>query len=511
MLRPNQFIFYFGLLAIIFGLNCHQSSEDIEAPPNVLFLFTDDQTYTAVHALGNEVIETPNMDRLIQGGTTFTHAYNMGGWNGAICVASRAMIISGRSLWRAQAFTRQWRQRDSTALQQTWSRIMEQHGYDTYMSGKWHVDAPADVIFRQAKHIRPGMPGDAWPSGSKKVLEHLKGNPNPLNGLAEVMPVGYHRPVDENDNSWSPTDSSFGGFWEGGKHWSEVVADDAIGFLAQAEERENPFFMYVAFNAPHDPRQAPQPYLDKYPIENIKAPENFLEMYPEKDDVGLGISLRDEALAPFPRTVYAVKKHIQEYYAIITHLDDQFGRILEKLEETGMMDNTLIIFSADHGLSVGRHGLIGKQNMYDHSMRIPLVFKGPGIPEGNKIQQDVYLQDIMATTLEVAGIQKPEYVEFNSLMDLIRGDRSQGHHQAIYGAYVDFQRMVRSDGFKLIVYPKANILKLFDLNEDPEEMNNLIDQDEYSGKAKQLFDQLLELQKHYGDNLDLSEEYAMVK
>ena len=510
MKQFSRYIFIIGFwaMATCTGFRCQQKSQQPPDRPNILFLFTDDQTYTSVHALGNDVIRTPNMDRLVNEGTTFTHAYNMGGWNGAICVASRAMIISGRSLWRARAFANQWRQMDSMALQQTWSKLMEREGYDTYMTGKWHVDAPAESIFQQAKHIRPGMPGDTWPKGSKKVVEHVRDNPNPLEGLAEVMPVGYHRPMDEHDDTWSPTDTSFGGFWEGGKHWSEVVADDAIDFLNEAENRNNPFFMYVAFNAPHDPRQAPQPYLEMYPVENMKTPASFIDMYPEKDHVGLGVTLRDEALAPFPRTEYSVKKHIQEYYAIISHLDDQFGRILEKLEETGKLENTLIIFSADHGLSVGRHGLIGKQNMYDHSMRIPLVFRGPGIPREQKLDHDVYLQDIMATSLEAAGIEKPNYVEFNSLLDLIHGNVDNSYHQAIYGAYVDFQRMVRSNGYKLIVYPKANTLKLFDLTADPEEMSNLIDQPQYADKAKQLFDQLLQLQKDYGDDLDLSGAYA---
>ena len=160
------------------------------------------------------------------------------------------------------------------------------------------------------------------------------------------------------------------------------MANETISFLDQAAVSENPFFMYVAFNAPHDPRQSPREYVDMYPLENISVPENFLPEYPFRDEIGCGADLRDERLAPFPRTAYAVKVHRQEYYAIISHMDAQIKRILEHLEETGQAGNTYIFFTADHGLSVGHHGLMGKQNMFDHSMRPPLIVAGPHVPGG---------------------------------------------------------------------------------------------------------------------------------
>ncbi|HQU55559.1 MAG TPA: sulfatase-like hydrolase/transferase, partial [Saprospiraceae bacterium] len=121
---------YFILIFLFFQFG--RPMNPVKTKPNILFLFTDDQTYEAVHALGNEVVETPNMDRLIQSGTLFTHAYNMGGWNGAICTASRAMIISGRSIWDANEFRQRWISGDSAALEMTWGRMMHRAGYDTY-------------------------------------------------------------------------------------------------------------------------------------------------------------------------------------------------------------------------------------------------------------------------------------------------------------------------------------------------------------------------------------------
>ncbi|MEM9921790.1 MAG: sulfatase-like hydrolase/transferase, partial [Bacteroidota bacterium] len=253
-----------------------------------------------------------------------------------------------------------------------------------------------------------------------------------------------------------------------------------------------------------DPRQSPQEYIDRYPLDEMELPSNWLPEYPYQEAIGNGPSLRDEALAPFPRTAYALKKHLQEYYAIITHLDDQIGRILDTLEANGQMENTYIFFTSDHGLAVGRHGLLGKQSLFDHSIRVPLVLVGKDIPKGQKIDADVYLQDIMATSLELAGIEKPPYVDFHSFLDLAKGQRAESAYDGVYGAYVDRQRMIRKDGFKLIVYPSIQKVLLFDLNKDPEETTDLAGEETYRNKVKSLFSDLLEKQKQLGDPLDLS-------
>ena len=497
-------------LLVLLVTSCKPSGPEKDSKatekPNFVFLFADDQTFESVRALGFDDVHTPNLDRLVNGGTSFTHAYNMGGWNGAICVASRAMIISGSYIWNAQEKSEEWAKGDTTALNQTWSRLLEKQGYDTYMTGKWHVQAPADTIFNEAQHIRPGMPRDhanKLGAGIKKWKEES----GDMKDWNDYMPVGYGRPTGPDDTEWSPTDTLQGGFWEGGTHWSEVVRDDALSFIESAKQKEDPFFMYLAFNATHDPRQAPQRFLDMYPLEDIKVPENFLPEYPYKDDMGNPPGLRDEALAPFPRTEYAVKVHRQEYYALLSHMDEQIGKILDALEASGKIDNTYIFFGADHGLSVGHHGLIGKQSMFDHSIRIPMMVVGPGIPKGKLLDQDVYLQDIMATTLELANVDRPDYVQFNSFMDIIKGERGKSHYDGIYGAYINVQRMIRKDGFKLLVYPKIEKVLLFDMENDPNEMNDLAANPEYSEKVETLFADLLELQKTMNDKLSLQEIY----
>ena len=504
--------FYYYLFFLTVFFSCHQQEEPKgdDRKPNIVFLFTDDQTYTAVSALGNPVISTPNIDALFKNGTTFTHAYNMGAWNGAVCAASRAMLSSGRSLWHANDFRQNWIKGDSVALLQTWGKLMEQQGYDTYMTGKWHVDAPADKVFQYTTNVRPGMPKDQWDHYEMVRIfkEEVDGSKV---SYEDVMPIGYNRPKDENDDSWSPTDSTYGGYWQGGKHWSEVLKDDAIQYIKEAKNRDHPFFMYLAFNAPHDPRQAPQKYLDQYPLEKIPLPKSWQAIYPDQAKIGNGPELRDEALAPFPRTEYATRKHIQEYYALISHLDDQTGAILKALKASGKMENTIIFFTADHGLAMGRHGLLGKQNLYDHSIRVPMAIMGQNIPVGKKIEKDIYLQDIMATSLEIAGIEKPDYLEFHSFLDLVKGKTDKGNYDAIYGAYVDFQRMIRKDNYKLIVYPKLEKVLLFDLKNDPEEITNLANDEAYQATVKSLFEELLLLQKQLDDPLDLNPIFQKIK
>ncbi|WP_139955958.1 sulfatase-like hydrolase/transferase [Flavicella sediminum] len=490
------------LSCILFSCQTAKKESKKAQKPNVVFIFTDDQTYSSIHALGNNEIITPNMDKLVQGGATFTHAYNMGSWSGAVCAASRAMLNSGRFVWRANKFRKNWYKNDS--LNQTWSKLMEAQGYDTYMTGKWHVDAKAHKVFQNTTNVRGGMPKDAWDHHA--MVEKFKKNPEyKKSGSEAIMPVGYNRPKDKNDKDWTPTDTKFGGFWEGGQHWSEALKDDAINFIQTAKEKENPFFMYLAFNAPHDPRQAPQEYQDMYSLENISVPKSYVPENPYRHGIANSNDLRDEALAPFPRTEFAVKTHIKEYYASITHVDAQIGLIVEALEKSGKLDNTYIIFTADHGLAMGRHGFLGKQNLFDHSIRPPMVILGPDVLKNKRINADVYLQDAMATSLEIAGATKPSYIDFNSFLDLAKGTTQKSHYDEIYGAYLGVQRMIRKDGFKLLIFPEIKEVLLFDLNKDPEEMNDLAKKPEYQEKTKTLFKDLLQLQKEMDDPLDISE------
>lgn len=445
---------------------------DNASKPNVVFIISDDQSYETIRALGHTDIDTPNLDRLTASGTTFTHAYNMGSWDGAVCIASRTMLITGRSVWNAKELgTKLHAESDAGKL---WPQRMAYAGYETYFSGKWHVSVSVEKCFQFRTNIRAGMPSAAA--------------------------VGYNRPISGQPDPWSPSDTKFGGFWNGGKHWSEILGDDSVAFLEQSAKSEKPFFMYLAFNAPHDPRQSPKEYVDLYPLDRMKVPENYLPEYPQKDIIGCGSGLRDEKLAPFPRDENAVKVHRQEYYAIITHMDAQIGRILEALEKSGKVDNTWIIFTSDHGLAVGHHGLMGKQNMYDHSVRVPFIVRGPGVKAGVKINAPIYMQSAMATALDLAGADTQD-IEFQSLRPLL-AEQGKGL-DAVYGTYLNLQRAVTHEGWKLILYPEAKVAKLYDLSKDPQEIRDLAADSGMTDRKKALFAKLRGLQMDFSDKLDL--------
>ncbi|MBK1833165.1 sulfatase-like hydrolase/transferase [Roseibacillus ishigakijimensis] len=452
--------------------------------PNFLFILTDDQSHHTIAALGNSEIKTPHLDKLARSGTAFTNTYNMGAWHGAVCVASRSMLLHGRTLWQAQAIDNPEDGRALIASGETWPQLLKNAGYGTYFAGKWHVPLPPEKIFDQVRHKRPGMPND--------------------------FQEGYQRPKADGSDPWDAADPQWEGHWKGGKHWSEVLVDDAEHYFAEIAEREDPFFMYLAFAAPHDPRQAPQEFLDLYPSEKIALPKNFLPTYPYMEAMdllnqdGRRPLLRDEDLAPLPRTPHAVQVHRREYYAAISHLDAQVGRILAALEKSGKAEDTVIIFTSDHGLACGEHGLLGKQNMYEHSLKAPFLIAGPGIPANERRPQLIHLQDALPTTLQLAGVSLPDFIEFQSLLPYLAEDGAPSGRESFVAAYKNHQRMIRVGEEKLIVYPTSQTVRYFDLARDPHEINDLAHEEAKKERVAELFQRLrMELQ-NLGDPLDLS-------
>jgi arylsulfatase A-like enzyme len=242
--------------------------------------------------------------------------------------------------------------------------------------------------------------------------------------------------------------------------------------LSSKKAKEQPFFCYVALTSPHDPRTPPTKYDAWYNPDTITLPPNFLPQHPFDNG---DLAVRDEMLLPHPRTPDAVKKEIAHYYGMVSELDAQLGRILAALDAAGLTNETLIVFAGDNGLAVGQHGLLGKQNLYEHSIRVPLIMAGPGIPVNKKNNGFTYLSDINPTIYEYLNIQKPSSVEALSLMPSIKNPGANIRTQ-MYNVYGHWSRSIKtSDGFKLIVYNVKGVLttQLFNLNNDPYEINNL--------------------------------------
>ena len=276
------------------------------------------------------------------------------------------------------------------------------------------------------------------------------------------------------------------------------IVDDAIAFL-QDRNDTRPWCMYLAFANPHDPRVAGQKYLDHYRRDEIVLPKNYLPLHPFDNGEQL---VRDERLAPWPRSKAEIRKHLHDYYAVITALDGHIGRLLAALKARGQFENTLIVFSSDHGLAMGSHGLMGKQSLYEHSMKAPLVFAGPGIQPGSS-DALAYLLDIFPTLCEYSGAAIPAGLDGKSLKAVMEG-RQTNLRDTLFLAYRDLQRAVRDQRYKLICYPPINKQQLFDLATDPDELQDLAADPSQQGRLQMLLTEMSRWQRELGDAVPLT-------
>lgn len=406
--------------------------------PNIVLLYTDDQRFDTVRALGNPDIQTPNMDRLAAAGTAFTHTFTMGGTHGAICVPSRGMLMTGRSLFNVH---RDLMAKGAPRTFTPFPRLLADAGYRTFMSGKWHNEPEyfAATFAQSAENIFFGGMSDQFDIQ-----------------VQDFDPSGkYPKPrAVRKKEAFAST----------------LFADSAIRFIESHARGKTgqPYFVYVPFTAPHDPRTAPPPFDRMYDPAKLKLPPNFLPEHPFDNG---DLKVRDEMLAGFPRQPDEVRRHLADYYAMVSAVDHEIGRILDAIAKSGEADNTFVIFAGDNGLAVGQHGLFGKQNLYDHSWRVPLIVSGPGVPRGRRVDSLTYLMDICPSICRMAGIAPPPGVEAQPLDWTGKGAR-RSH---VFAAYRNFQRAIRDQRWKLIEYNVngKRTTQLFDLAADPFETRNL--------------------------------------
>jgi arylsulfatase A-like enzyme len=450
------------IAAIIFALLTLPGGRAMAAPrPNILFLFADDQRADTIAAHGNPHIRTPNIDRLVASGFSFRGNYVFGGNSGAVCVPSRAMLMSGRTWFSVDAPTL----KDVKLLPE----LLGENGYVTFATGKWHNGQPSWLrAFQRGRAIMFG-------------------------GMSDHTQV----PVRDLGPDGRLTAQRIGE-----KFSSELFADAAIDFLKGHDGRK-PFFAYVAFTAPHDPRQPPPRYREEYYRKPPPLPANFLPQLPF--DNGMMDGGRDENLGAWPRTAAMIRDQLAEYYGLITHLDEQIGRILAALKESGQANNTIVIYAADNGLALGSHGLLGKQSVFEHSTRVPLVVGGPGIPRGQSTAAFTYLLDLFPTLCDVLGLPAPAGLEGESLRTLWEGRRERVR-DSVFLPFMQFQRAVRDERWKLIAYPRIGHLQLFDLQTDPHEITNVIDLSGNVAHVARLQSLMKQWQARVGDTLELPVE-----
>jgi arylsulfatase A-like enzyme len=444
--------------------------------PNVIILLADDMRAKTIHALGNNEVITPNLDKLVKSGVAFPHAYNMGGHTGAVCVSSRAMLMTGQTIHKLGD--------DITEIPKDYTllgKLLSSSGYKTYGVGKWHNGVPSYVqSFRGGDEIMfGGMTSSQW-----------------------NIPLNHFNKDGIYDHAYTPSDpanrdlSRIADHVYEGRHSAEIFADAAVKYL-KSEKGTDPFFLYVAFTTPHDPRQMPKEYLEMYDTAKISLPVNFLPEHPFDNGHMHG---RDEKLLGFPRKPDEVKREIRDYYAIITHLDAQIGRIMDALKASGQLENTIVVFAGDNGLALGQHGLMGKQNLYEHTVGVPMVWSGPGIAKGKQSSAYSYLVDIYPTLCDLLKIKKPATVDGSSFSASLK-DPSKSNHKEMFFAFRDLQRAVSDTRYKLIEYnvKKVRTTQLFDLKTDPYEMNNLAGNLEYKATLARLRNDLLAHKSTSGD------------
>jgi len=450
--------------------------------PNIVITMADDQQASS---LFDPNIHTPILDDMRLKGSCFTQAHHFGASQGAVCAPSRAMLHGGKYYFNLPdalhlpSRTPPQNERDLAALRATplLGELLGESGYKTFATGKWH-NGP----FSFNKSFQDGA----------NIF---------FGGMSDHDKVPLHK----YDSSGNYPDEAIQ-FGEGFS--TDLFVDAATQFIGNYDS-DDPFFLLISFTAPHDPRTPLPDYKDMYAAQNLELPQNYLPEHPFDNGEML---CRDELLAPFPRPVSNVKQQLVDYYGMITHMDRGIGRVREALEARGFLDNTLFVHTGDHGLAVGQHGLFGKQNLYEHSIKTPLVITGPNVPKAQEVDALVYQHDLFPTLLETASINVPDGCDFKSLWPHL--NQTAQERDSIFSSYRLCQRSVKSERFKLIRYFEeggkgSNTVQLFDYRNDPLETLDLRANASYREEIKALDKTMLEWMKRSNDPLVESLEGQM--
>ena len=437
------------LLCILFclflvNLNCQ------EKQPNILFIISDDQDAETLDVYAQNSCDTPVIDNLSKSGISFTSAYHMGAYRAAVCTPSRIMLMTGRNLWETDGYNINYPPLNYVHdFKKNYSKITPE--------SPEYYSMPA--IFKRAGYytFRTSKRGNSF-EGANLLFEERYDRTN-------------REGDDLNGNAW---------------HAQKVI--DYIEKRTNNNATKKPFLIYLGFSHPHDPRRGKIDLLKKYGAQSPGIPKklnnklpplpvNYLPNHPfphGHQDV------RDENLVEgvmTQRNEIVIRNEKGKDYACIEDMDYQIGRVIEALKLSGEIDNTYIFFTSDHGIAIGKHGLIGKQNLYEHSWRIPLIVTGPKIKKNKKIKGNIYLSDILPTLCEIAGIDIPKTVDGKSFNSILEGKRKK-IRDVMYGAYSGGTkpgiRAIKKNNWKLIKYDvmNGNIQKnqLFNLKNNPNEL-----------------------------------------
>lgn len=441
-----------------------------ERKPNILFILTDDLQATSINSWGNPDVKTPAIDKITEDGVAFINTYTNGALCGALSMPSRAMLMTGRGVYKIQS--------DGMKIPKAHTTFPEQlrnNGYRTFATGKWHSDKKSfNRSFAEGENIFFGG------------MHPYETNGHCAARLFHYDPSGKYQKGDQ---------------YIAGEFSSKMYADAAIDFLKSRRDSVAPFMAYVAFTSPHDPRNQLPSYGQRYKPEAVTLPGNYMAEHPFDNGE---MTVRDETLLPVPRTEAMVQKELADYYGMVSEVDVQIGRVMAALKANGLADNTIVVFASDNGLAVGRHGLMGKQSLYDHSISVPMVIVDPRNKSrrGAKSEALCYLYDLAPTLCEMVGVPVAESMLGKSLVPVLNG-AEKGAREDLFLGYSNIHRAIVNDRYKYIIYRVDGKIteQLFDLKNDPLETHDLADQNPRI--AKKLNRLLAKRMKEEGDFCDL--------
>lgn len=422
-----------------------------DSRPNFVFITSDQHNAKYLGYVDHPFIKTPNLDKLAGRGSAFMNNYS----GSPLCAPGRSSMMTGMYSSDLNSFC------NTTVYDgsfPTWAKRMKDSGYYCWATGKQDSNPNFDLGFKEVEVTH----------------EHFK-NPD-ITSL-------FRRPSIYRINERKQVDGEV----RKQNHYDEKYLNNVIHFLKnESTKLKQPWLCYVGFEEPHPPFKGPQKYYEEY-LSKVEAPKLSIE---ELESLPLPYeAMRNFKLISTPIPVDRIKRALAGYFAMISELDANVGKILDTLEETGQLKNTYIIYTSDHGESLGEHGLWFKNNLYDAAAKTPLIISGPGIPKGKKFFEPTGHIDLAAAILELAGIKNVKELRGTSLMPLINGYTEKAPQFAYSESHsegnITGSCMIRAGDWKLIHFSYYDDL-LFDLKDDPDEKKNLINDPKFKDKADEL-------------------------
>ena len=453
------------------------NSDSNNRPPNFLVIMSDEHGAKYSSAYRHPLIQTPAMDRLAEEGVTFDSAY----CNAPLCVPSRICFMTGQHNSRCRGWDNAVPMRNDAM---TWPYLLRSEGYDVVLSGKMHLvglDHLHGFDRQLARDLHADIPHPIylWENGIPEAKEPWASVFETGQGLQGMEEQATTMPKEMQKRTKIPT---------GAGTTVEIELDDkaetaAVAYLKDPARQEQPFALCVGLIAPHFPFVVPEPYFSDYYPEKTdlpNIPEGHLDNLPPAAQ-----RLR-AAFGFWGHTEEQIKRARAAYYGLISYVDDKITNLLNTLEAAGLAENTVVIYTSDHGEMLGEHGIWRKMCFYEESAKIPLQIRWPGVaPKGDRIEKCVSLNDVTATILQVGGVSTDEqkslwHVDGDTLAPLIDGKTDDWKDEALaqHNAHgTDRPRaMLRTGKWKLCCgYGDPLELELYDLDSDPGEFDNLAD------------------------------------